>query len=305
MYIYSFIDLQSQAKTVKFSFNTTTQGRTMFNRLLIAAAFAMIPTLGFAWDQKPNMPVSACAAQIPYGLPTTNNGHQIVIECHTAYILAEDTVAKIPAWVSYTLTPAHAMGCLARVNAFATDNILPPGQRSEPKDYDASGYDKGHLANDADMSWDPQVQNESFLMSNMSPQTPATNRGIWKVLETSVRAWAYVNKVPYTIYAGNISGVGATPTTIGANNVVVPDFLYKIVINDQTKEVQAYIFPNLKTDQGHNIAPFLTSVDKIERNTGITFPLPPGADKTTVASAPWPVDVRTLDSDKKTVCKSN
>jgi len=273
----------------------------MINRLLIALGLVLIPTLGLAWEQKPNLPIAACGAQIPWGLPLIDSSRDITIECHTAYIVGYDTKAKIPAWTSYTLTPAHAMGCLPRVNGFAADLSLPPEVRSTPQDYVGSGYDKGHNVNDGDMSWNPQVQNESFLMSNMSPQTPATNRGIFKELETTIRAWSYVNNVDYTIYTGNIYDLN--DPSIGTHRVIVPVFLYKIVINDSTKEVQAYVISNIKQDQGTDLKPLLKNVLTIEAATGITFPLPNGVDKNTVASAPWPVDIHKLDVDKKTICK--
>ena len=57
-------------------------------------------------------------------------------------------------------------------------------------DYKASGYDRGHLAPAADMGWSTQAMQESFYYSNMSPQLPAFNRGIWKQLEELVRDWA-------------------------------------------------------------------------------------------------------------------
>ena len=263
----------------------------------------MIPTLGLAWEQKPNLPIAACAAQIPWGLPRPSPSFtpDITTECHAAYIVGYDNRAKIPAWTAYTLTPAHAMGCLPRVNDFATDLDLPPEARSTPSDYAGTGFDKGHNVNDADMSWDPQVQNESFLMSNMSPQLPATNRGIFKELETTIRAWAYVNNTSYTIYTGNI--YDASDPSIGLHQVVVPTFLYKIVINDTTKEVQTYIIPNVKQDQGTDLKPLLKNVLTVEAATGITFPLPSGVDENTIASAPWPADIHKLDVDKKTICK--
>ena len=274
----------------------------MFKKLLIATAITLIPIAAIAWDQKPNQPLQSCAAQIPFGMPQLKK-QNTTIECHTAYILQHDNVAKIPDWVAYTLTPEHAIGCVPRSNAFAADNILPKGERSEVKDYAGSGYDQGHLANDADMSWDKQVELESFLMSNMSPQTPAVNRGIWKVLETYVRAWAYDNNITYTIYAGNI--YSDKSKTIGDDNVVVPDYLYKIVINDQTGEVQAYVFPNIQKNQGNDLTPFLTTVATIEQNTGIVFPLPKGADKNAKASAPWDVNLKKTSEAKKAACGSS
>ena len=269
----------------------------MIKRLLLL--FFMLPLPALAWEQKPLLPPSFCSAQIPYGMPQLAKPNT-TIECHTAYILQHDNDAKLPSWVAYTLTPQHAIGCVRRSNAFEADNALPKGQRSEPSDYVGSGYDKGHLANNEDMSWDQQVEFESFLMSNMSAQTPATNRGIWKILETDVRAWVFDNNTPFTIYAGNI--YSADGKTIGNNKVVVPDFLYKIIINNKTNEVQAYIFPNIATNQGTDITPFLTNVDIIEQKTGIHFPLPQGIDKTVKASSSWPVDLKTESGAKKSAC---
>ena len=174
----------------------------MFKQLL-ASIILLWPGYTLAWEQKPLLPVETCEEQLPYGIPQLTKLNT-TIECHTAYILQHDNIAKIPNWVAYTLTPEHAIGCVARSNQFAADDALPKDQRSEPKDYSNSGFDKGHLANNADMSWDKQVEFESFLMSNMSPQFPNLNRSTWKELESAVRAWVFDNNVSYTIYAGNI-----------------------------------------------------------------------------------------------------
>ena len=251
-----------------------------------------------AWDQKPNKPIAACAEQLPYGVPASNRPNTL-LKCNTAYALQHDNAAKIPAWVAYTLTPAHAIGCVARTNAFVADVILGANS-SKPADYAGSGYDQGHLAPDGDMSWDTQVEFESFLMSNMSPQLPNLNRGIWKALESDVRAWAYGNGHSYTVYAGNIYTVGKSKT-IGSG-VVVPDFLYKIVIDDATKQVLAFTFPQVDK-QEIDLPKHLVSIASIEAATGISFPVPPGTDKTKAATAVWPVDLKKTADAKKAQCK--
>ena len=98
------------------------------------------------------------------------------------------------------------------------------------------------MAPDGDLSWNQQVEYESFLMTNMTPQAGSFNRGIWKLLETSVRGWAVQKNQPYTIYVGAI--YNAQDKKIG-NGVVVPHGLYKIVINDTTKEVAGWKFPHV------------------------------------------------------------
>ena len=46
------------------------------------------------------------------------------------------------------------------------------------------------LAPAADMAFSVQTMEDSFFFSNMSPQVPAFNRGIWKRLEEQVRKFA-------------------------------------------------------------------------------------------------------------------
>ena len=116
------------------------------------------------------------------------------IICRGGYILEHNNQAKIPGWVAWTLTPDHVISCLPRDDAFAIDQSLGANS-AKPSDYAGSGYDQGHLANDADMSWDDQVEHESFYMSNMSPQLPSVNRGTWKNLESAARAWVYQTKI--------------------------------------------------------------------------------------------------------------
>ena len=194
--------------------------------VILAASFS-----AQSWTQRAPNPPAACAVHQPYGFAQT--ARQLQPICRQAYLVAYDAAAKLPNYVAYTLTPPNALGCVARTNAFAADQSVPGG--ATPDDYAGTGYDKGHMAPDGDLSWDPQVEYESFLMTNMSPQAGSFNRGIWKLLETSVRGWAVQLNNSFTIVSGSIYGPG--DKTIG-KGVVVPHGFYKIVINNQT----VYIF---------------------------------------------------------------
>lgn len=237
-----------------------------------------------------------CLATPTFGIPTDSKTN-VVTMCRKAYILQEDEVAKIPSWVAYTLTPKETVGCVPRSNAFKADGDLSKGQRSEKSDYAKSGYDIGHIANDADMSWNPDVEKESFLLSNMAPQLPEFNRGIWKVLESDVRAWAYSRNHELVVYAGPIYD-SSKDKTIGADKVVVADGFYKIVVDTQTKETLAFIFPH-KGAPDANLVPFLTSVSAVEKATGITFPVP--SDKSKVGNL-WQTDLKSVAAEKKKEC---
>jgi len=244
--------------------------------------------------------MSDCVDELPFGLPS-GGPNDSTLECREGYALQHDNVAKIASWAAWTMPPEETIGCNPREDAFTADAVLPKSSRAEPSDYAKSGYDKGHMVPDADLSWSKITSLESFLMSNMSPQLPNLNRGVWKLLESQTRAWAWSRKHALTIYSGNIYKLG-TSKTIGENKVVVPDALYKIVIDDVSGEVLAFHFPNVDK-QPTDLKLRLTSVSEIERQTGIAFPVPAGYDKAAVASNIWPGSMSDVMDAKKTTCK--
>jgi endonuclease G len=187
---------------------------------------------------------------------------------------------------------------VARTNAFAPNQFVPNG--AVPADYAGTGYDKGHMAPDGDLSWDTQVEFESFLMTNMSPQAGSLNRGIWKLLETSVRGWAVQRNQSYTVYVGGLYGPG--DKTIG-KGVVVPHGFYKIVINNQTKEIAGWGFPHTAPypNLGNDLTKFRVPVATIMKDAGVQYAFPAGA----VELAPgkeWPVDFGALTNAKRAKC---
>jgi endonuclease G len=213
----------------------------------------------FAWDQRAPLPPQQCAVHNPYGFAQT--GKQVQAICREAYFVAYDAPAKIPLYVTYTLLPQNALGCFPRTNAFVADASVPGGAR--PDDYAGTGYDKGHAAPDGDLSWSQQVEYESFLMTNMYPQHGSLNRGIWKLLETSVRGWAVQRNQAFTIYIGAL--YGPTNPTIG-KGVIVPHGFYKIVVNNATGEVAGWGFPHTKpyVNLGNDLTKFRVPVSDIQ-----------------------------------------
>lgn len=243
--------------------------------------------------------MEACADELPWGVPSSEKKNT-TLRCLEGYAFLHDNDARISPWVAYTLSPEEALGCFPRTNAFVADSSLPKGQRAETSDYAKSGYDQGHLAPDGDMSWGLQVEYESFLLSNMSPQVPNVNRGAWKYLETTVRAWTWEKKHSFSVYSGNIYSPASKK--IGKNLVVVPDRLFKIATDLSTNEVWAFIFPNEgKIPSDSKL--YLTSVSEIEAQTGITFPLPSGTDKKLVQKDLPPPNMGGLTSAKREACK--
>lgn len=249
-----------------------------------------------AWDQWPPRAVAACQAQAPYGFPQIEKLGAAI--CRHAYVTLNDIEAKIPVWTSYVLTPSNAIGCLPRSNAFMADNSLPKGKRAEVKDYAGSGYDIGHVAPDGDMSFDQQAEYESFLMTNMYPQLPGLNRGIWKLLETAVRGWAVQRNHAMVVYVGAIRS--PNEKTIGDSRVVVPNYFFKIVIDTVTNEAAGFLFEH-RGAQGNDLTKVRAPIAQIEQASGIKFGYPAGV-KEMPGNVNWPVDYGALTKAKRAKC---
>jgi endonuclease G len=267
---------------------------------LLALVLLLTAGLAQAWDQRAPNPVDACKAHSPYGFAQTARTAQPI--CREAYLVAYDAPVKIPVYVAYTLLPQNALGCFPRTNAFVADASLN-GTGARPDDYAGTGYDKGHAAPDGDLSWTQQVEYESFLMTNMYPQAGSLNRGIWKLLETSVRGWAVQTNQSYTIYVGAFYGAG--DKTIG-KGVIVPHGYYKIVINNNTKQIAGWAFPHVAPypNLGNNLAAFRKPVADIMNEAGVKYAFPAGAQELQPGKE-WPVDFGALTNAKRAKCGAN
>jgi len=176
-------------------------------------------------------------------------------------------------WVCYLLTKRHLNHPVCkRNNRFKSDpNVY--SKSASTKDYYKSGYDRGHLAPAADMLWSENAMQESFYMSNMSPQKPEFNRGIWKKLEGKVRKLAQSEDsliiITGPIFEDNLG-------TIGDNNVSGPGYFYKAIIDISAPQIGsvAFIIPNRNTKLP--LRKFAVSIDSLEliSHLDLMAPLP-------------------------------
>lgn len=170
-------------------------------------------------------------------------------------------------WVAYQLNANNLRSKqVRRRDKFMVDPLVKV-KPIRPKDYNRSGYDKGHLAPAADMTYSWETMRNSFFMTNISPQIPGCNRGIWKRIENQVRQWA-LQEETLIVITGPI--FPAKPKLMGKAKIPVPEAFFKIVL-DTTAPMKmiAFIVPN-KTSK-RRIASFAVSVDKVEELTGFDF----------------------------------
>lgn len=171
-------------------------------------------------------------------------------------------------WVAYKLVAdSLAQPTFERKDDFREDPRVRTGSASL-SDYRGSGYDRGHLAPAADFSYDEFALSQSFYMSNMSPQDPSFNRGIWKKLEDQVRDWAKTNNAIYVV-TGPI--LNKKLKTIGKNEVSVPEYYYKIVLDIEKPEVKAIAFLMKNEKSSADLRTFVVTIDEIEKLTQLDF----------------------------------
>ena len=186
---------------------------------------------------------------------------------HIGYTLSYNENHEQANWVAYQLTKEETTKRVNRTNRFISDPAISSGS-AENSDYQGNGYDRGHLAPAADMSWSQRTMDESFLFSNMSPQDPGFNRGIWKKLEELCRSWAIENNAIYIVTGPVLTN---NLPTIGQNKVSIPSYYYKIILDYDGPEKKAigFIMPNKPSK--NELASYAVSIDSIEHLTGINF----------------------------------
>lgn len=208
---------------------------------------------------------------------------------HTGFSLSYAEQHEQAYWVAYMLTKERTNRLYDRTDRFLPDPKVATGTATHA-DYAKSGFDRGHLAPASDMGWSQSAMAESFYYSNISPQTPSFNRGIWKKLEELVRMWAVEND---TLYVA--TGPVLTPNlpTIGPNRVAVPQYFYKVILDysGPDKKGIGFILPNAASSAP--LQSFAVTIDSVQQLTGINFfyQLPNKAEvalEKTICIACWP-----------------
>jgi endonuclease G len=248
-----------------------------------------------AWNLTPHQQALAdnnCYGGIPVETHADIGPTELVIR--QGYVLEHSSVDRIPLWVCESVSADQLKGHLVRRDSFKADPELK-GRRSLPDDYKRSGYDRGHQAPAGNQTVDPVLKDQTFYMSNMAPQRPSMNRGIWKILEDRTRAWVlqYGHAYEWTGPILCADRLNCERRTIG-RGVTIPEFFYKIVLVQDGSEWRAiaFVVPNTDFKRPFHLERYLKSVAWIEQQTGIRF-LPSAANPqrralVSASTAMWP-----------------
>lgn len=148
--------------------------------------------------------------------------------CRRSFAVYHSGVARQPLWVAEALTREQikvGFG-VSRVDNFHADPDIDKADRAELKDYARSGYDRGHMAPDADMPT-RESADQAFALSNMSPQRPNLNRRSWADLEAAIRRQTRGGTV--YVLTGPLFIGGRIETTHKDRRLLVPTHFFKAV----------------------------------------------------------------------------
>lgn len=188
------------------------------------------------------------------------------------FMVGYSEIRMNPLWVTYRLEATEPGGIGKRPSRFEHDwrSLV----RVKHDDYTGSGYDRGHLAPNYAIAkvHGRKAQLETFLMTNISPQTPNLNRKVWQRIEQSAMDHFAHLKQEIWVITGPVFGeeIQFLPDTF----IQIPTAFYKIFVAPATAnrpiEVLAFLVP--QTVQGKEpLDKFLVSVRQIEAQTGLNF----------------------------------
>ncbi|KUF80579.1 Nuclease [Phytophthora nicotianae] len=236
-------------------------------------------------DRKPLEPKTLPKHEaLRYGTPSDSNIH-----VRSGYVVSYDYRTRNASWVMEYLTKdsLRIEQETDRANSkFTVDKDVPEQFRVHPNRYLKSGYDKGHLAPARNMSHSQGAMDESFLMTNMSPQVGVGfNRGYWSRLEGFVRHLAGQYDAVYVItgplflpkknrktgeYEVSYPVIGTPPDAIS-----VPTHFFKVVLGEKRGgkgfATAGFILPNRAIPENKNLRDFQAPLHIIEKQAGLLF----------------------------------
>ena len=163
-----------------------------------------------------------------------------------------------------------------RQDHFRPDYRLPEQFRADLVDYTGSGFDRGHLVSSANQI-DTEIQNsETFLLSNMSPQAPQFNRGIWRKLESAIRTLNDRPSILETyVICGPIFYFDQPVALIGDDDdnevsIPIPNAYFKSVLTeDHRGKLAMYSFMLDNEASSDDLENFMVETEKVEQYAGI------------------------------------
>ena len=203
-------------------------------------------------------------------LPTTNLGQIMTYDDY--FTLSFVNEHRQSEWVAYAVSKADLLkDDFPRPSYFKTDERVAEQYQVSHRDYSRSGFDRGHLAPAADFSWSEEGLETTFYTTNISPQTPDFNRGIWKQLEETARDWTMKYGKLYIVTGPVLTEKSKKKSLKKGVPITVPHRYYKVILSYKNNRpiVVGFLFENEGTNK--ELSTFALPIDQIEALTGLDF----------------------------------
>lgn len=244
-------------------------------------------------DDKVSVPPVDPSGIFQYGFPGPVNDLRAAPSLTSVF----DRTRRNPHWVAEHITPASLLmrDGDRRHSYFEEDMSIPEKFRAKLKDYQRSGFDRGHQVPAADAKWSQEAMNSTFALSNMCPQVgDGFNRDYWAHFEdfcrrlTSFYPSVRIVTGPLYLPKKDVDGKWRVSYEVIGHppNVAVPTHFYKVIFAEDGKtggnvSLGAFVLPNAVISNGKPLQDFEVPLEAVERASGLEFAslLPPARRK--------------------------
>lgn len=210
---------------------------------------------------------------------------------HQEFITVYDRSTRNPYYVIEHITPQSiskgGSNGDRKNSVFKEDESVPELFRAKLRDYFRSGYDRGHQAPAANAKFSQQAMDETFYLTNMSPQVGAGfNRDYWAHFEDFCRRLTgQYNSVrivtgPLYLPKKDKDGKWRVSYEVIGNppNIAVPTHFFKLIVAEQSKKrgagskevaVAAFVMPNDVIPNEVPLRNFEVPIESLEKSSGL------------------------------------
>ncbi len=209
---------------------------------------------------------------------TTTVGKDLIMN----YCLEYDASAYHSRWVAFRFDGITRQKKASRKDEnihpqYPRDPKLPTNLALEDALY-GSGYNHGHLCASADRLFSREGNDQTFYMTNMSPQLGNFNSRYWAEFEQYVQGKGRDKSFADTLYVckGGTIDEGKILKRVSNNRMVVPKYYFMALLKVKNNTYSALAFymehkNNNYSPSRSEMADCAMSIDELEELTGIDF----------------------------------
>ena len=197
------------------------------------------------------------------------------------YAIGYDARWHHPRWVAFRFDTETRPTRVKRSGKFTFDPLLAPSERLTGQTYPGKVYDRGHLVASHDRVFSQEANEQTFYMSNMTPQVKQFNQKYWVALERLVQDLGRNNSFADTLYivkggAINDPNDFVEVLTVEGKKVPVPRHNYMALLKVKNGTYSSIGFWLENKDYGRagkkeDMVKHAVTIAKLEELTGINF----------------------------------